>query len=110
MDSKCKNCKSSAWCLSTVWPVEKEFYSSDKVELVTQVARCAKCGAFWRLVIWPDVGGTVGTRFDAWDVRPCEREEEFGHVEHCSHCVGYPEKVILPMREGGELVINIRHG
>ena len=111
MASRCVNCKSSAWCLGKVWPEEKEFFDSDKVELETQVVKCDNCGLFWRVLISPGVGGMVNTNFQPWEVRPCEQEEEeFGYVEQCTSCRGHPEKVELPMRNGGQLNITIRDG
>ena len=111
----CKKCKNSAWCLSRRWPVEKEFFTKDRMELVTQVVKCDNCGRFSRILISPSVGDTITTNFQSWDIRPCEQdnEEEFGHAERCTGCLGMPEKVELPMRSNGhpgQLVITIRHG
>lgn len=120
MDSpyeNCKSCKSSAWCLSRTWPEEALFtkFTKNRMELVTQIVKCDNCGRFSRVLISQGVGDTVTTNFQSWDVRPCERnnEEEFGHAERCTECLGMPEKVELPMRNNGhpgQLVITIRHG
>ena len=112
MDSKCKNCKHSAWCLVETWPPAPVTYAQGEIELVTQVVRCRKCNRFWVVGLSEMVGSTVTSDLRQWKVRPCEQEEEeFGHVDVCPECEGaYPTKAELPMRNGGVCIVHFRDG
>ena len=90
MDSKCKKCKNSAWCL----------------------VECKACGSFWFVYLSEFVGSTVNAEMLHWKVRPCEQDEEgYGHVDACNNCSGaYPEKAELPAKNGGVVIIHFRHG
>lgn len=114
MDSKCKKCKNSAWCLAKTWREKPAPYSDEKIELASQIVRCRSCEALWFVSLNKLVGSTVSAQLTRWEMRPCEVEEEernFGYVDTCSSCSeGHPEKTELRMLNGGVCVIHFRHG